>query len=92
MGSSHLQHTVILKCTQIIRLAPKFLLKLFLYDACFSAVLENSGLFSDEYRDKATVLRDKYYPLEMDPTIDREKKEKLMVEWYVSGLYYFLRV
>jgi len=32
--------------------------------------------------DGCNKARDKYHPIELDPTIDPEEKEKAMIEWW----------
>lgn len=44
-------------------------------------VIEDCGLLSEDYHVQAQALQQKYYPLEVDPTIDLEQKTKFMIEW-----------
>jgi len=50
----------------------------------FGALEKYSGL-SNNFRDQATKLRDHYYPLEVDPTIEKEEKTKLMTQWFTES-------
>merc|ERR1712032_1425099 len=45
-------------------------------------VLERGGVFTPRYEQKTKELLDKYYPIEIDPTIPIEEKIPLMKEWY----------
>jgi 5'-nucleotidase len=44
-------------------------------------VLEDCGLLHSEYHEKAQALQKKYYPLEVDPSIDYDTRVGYMVEW-----------
>lgn len=44
-------------------------------------VIEDCGLLAKEYHDEAQGLQAKYYPLEVDPTLNMEEKTKFMIEW-----------
>ena len=48
-------------------------------------VLEDCGLLSDEYHQKAQGLQKKYYPLEIDPKIPLPEKIKYMEEWVTTA-------
>ena len=44
-------------------------------------IIEDCGLMAAEYHDEAQGLQAKYYPLEVDPTLNMEEKTKFMIEW-----------
>lgn len=44
-------------------------------------VIEDCGLLAKEYHNEAQGLQAKYYPLEVDPTLNMEEKTKYMIEW-----------
>jgi 5'-nucleotidase len=44
-------------------------------------VIEDCGLLPHEYHMQAQGLQKKYYPLEVDPTLDMEEKTMYMIEW-----------
>jgi HAD superfamily hydrolase (TIGR01544 family) len=44
-------------------------------------VIEDCGLLPEEYHTLAQALQHKYYPLEVDPTLNMEDKIKFMIEW-----------
>lgn len=50
----------------------------------FGALEKFTGL-SDNFRAQTTKLRDHYYPLEVDPTIEKEEKIRLMTEWFTES-------
>lgn len=50
----------------------------------FGALEKYSGL-SNNFREATTKLRDHYYPLEVDPTIEKEEKTKLMTQWFTES-------
>lgn len=45
-------------------------------------VVETSPLLTKQYQDQAKQIRDKYYPIEIDPYLSSEEKIPYMVEWY----------
>jgi len=45
-------------------------------------VLESAGVLSAEFRERAKKLFDKYYPIEIHPTMSIEEKIPIMSEWY----------
>lgn len=52
--------------------------------ACVCAcvdVIDNCSLVTDECRQKLLQLRNKYYPIEIDPHLTMEEKYPFMVEW-----------
>jgi len=44
-------------------------------------VIEDCGLMAKQYHDEAQGLQAKYYPLEVDPTLNMEEKTMYMIEW-----------
>ena len=52
-------------------------------------ILETSELISPEYVKEADALYNHYYPLEFDPSIDSDTKEKLMCEWWNKSISLF---
>jgi len=44
-------------------------------------IIEDCGLMAAEYHDEAQGLQAKYYPLEVDPTLNMEENTKFMIEW-----------
>jgi len=48
------------------------------------SILYNENYLSPDYRKKAQALYQKYYPIEIDPKIAREKKKKKMIEWWTK--------
>ena len=54
-------------------------------------VLELSGLFSEEFKEKSVALSNRYKPLEKDQSIPHEEKFKMMDELEISFFnYHFL--
>jgi cytosolic 5'-nucleotidase 3 len=53
------------------------------YGRSFSChkVLEECGFLSEDYHKQAKKLQLKYYPLEIDPSLDEGSRVKFMVEW-----------
>ena len=49
--------------------------------SCCHKIMEDCGLLSDDIYAEAQFLQNKYYPLEVDPTLDMEMKTKYMIEW-----------
>ncbi|XP_060576151.1 cytosolic 5'-nucleotidase 3-like isoform X2 [Ruditapes philippinarum] len=47
-------------------------------------VLEEGGL-PEDYKEKATKIKDKYLPIEMDPNLSIEEKIPHMIEWWTQG-------
>lgn len=43
--------------------------------------IEDCGLLTDDYHHKAQAVQLKYYPLEVDPTLDVETRTNYMIEW-----------
>lgn len=46
------------------------------------SILRDGHYLSSDYSQKAQALYDKYHPLEIDPNIPPEEKEKIMYEWW----------
>ncbi|XP_037085653.1 cytosolic 5'-nucleotidase 3-like isoform X3 [Pollicipes pollicipes] len=53
--------------------------------ACTWEILDQSELMPQIYRDETTRLRDKYYPIEIDPNLTIEQKLPMAVEWYTQA-------
>eukprot|EP00092_Neocalanus_flemingeri_P061227 GFUD01073571.1.p1 GENE.GFUD01073571.1~~GFUD01073571.1.p1 ORF type:complete len:304 (-),score=89.29 GFUD01073571.1:26-937(-) len=49
---------------------------------CSWGVLENFQELPSDYHKKVKVVKDKYYPIEIDMSISLEKKIPIMIEWY----------
>jgi len=49
--------------------------------SCCHKIMEDCGLLTDDIYAEAQFLQNKYYPLEVDPTLDMEMKTKYMIEW-----------
>jgi len=49
---------------------------------CSWGVLENYRELPSDYHKKVKSVKDKYYPVEIDPSISLEKKIPIMKEWY----------
>jgi cytosolic 5'-nucleotidase 3 len=47
--------------------------------------IEDCGFLSDDYHTKAQALQRKYYPLEIDPSLEEETRIKYMVEWVTKA-------
>lgn len=54
---------------------------------CFRShkVLEDCGLLSEAYHERAQALQRHYYPLEVSPDLDMESKTRYMVEWVTQA-------
>jgi 5'-nucleotidase len=50
-------------------------------DTCHG-IMDHSSLVPDAFRQRTDALRDKYYPIEIDPSMTPEEKIPHMVEWY----------
>ncbi|XP_077576424.1 cytosolic 5'-nucleotidase 3 isoform X1 [Stigmatopora nigra] len=48
-------------------------------------IMENCNLVSEECREKLLQLKNKYYPIEIDPNLTMEEKYPFMVEWYFKS-------
>ena len=48
---------------------------------CFVEALDDCTLLPENYRAKAHALRDKFYAIEVDPSLTIEQKIPHMVEW-----------
>lgn len=48
------------------------------------SILRDYGYLSKEYQTKAKALFEKYHPIETDPSVPTEKKEKTMEKWWTS--------
>ncbi|KAG8009768.1 Cytosolic 5'-nucleotidase 3A [Nibea albiflora] len=46
-------------------------------------IIDNCKLVTEECRQKLLQLKNKYYPIEIDPQLTMEEKYPFMVEWYV---------
>lgn len=53
-------------------------------------VLELSGLFSEEFKEKSMALSNRYKPLEKDQSIPHEEKFKMMDDWWTSTFTNYL--
>eukprot|EP00123_Amoebidium_parasiticum_P013910 comp22220_c0_seq2/m.32730 comp22220_c0_seq2/g.32730 ORF comp22220_c0_seq2/g.32730 comp22220_c0_seq2/m.32730 type:complete len:342 (-) comp22220_c0_seq2:891-1916(-) len=45
-------------------------------------VVESSGVLGEDYHTCVTALKRKYYPMEIDPTLDYATKYRMMDEWW----------
>lgn len=50
------------------------------------AQIRDGSFLAEEYRTKANNLFQKYYPIEMDPTIPQEEKKDVMTKWFRAHL------
>lgn len=50
------------------------------------SVLRDEWYLTEEYRKKAYALKDKYYPMEIDPNLSLEEKNTAMTEWWNEHL------
>lgn len=48
-------------------------------------MLEDCGLLTDDYHDKAKALQLKYYPMEVDPHLDEQTRLQAMIEWVTKA-------
>lgn len=48
-------------------------------------ILERSGYFGEAFTTRAKQIFNKYYPIEVDPSIDIATKSAAMSEWCVSN-------
>lgn len=48
-------------------------------------LLEQCPSLPESYRQKATALKEKFFPIEIDPYIDKSEKIIAMVEWWNSS-------
>ncbi len=48
------------------------------------SVLRNGDYLTPDYSQKAHALRDKYYPIEVNPDIPLDEKKKAMYDWWTS--------
>ena len=48
-------------------------------------MIEDCGLLSEAYHEKAQALQRHYYPLEVSPDLDAEAKTRFMVEWVTQA-------
>uniref|UniRef100_V9KBC4 5'-nucleotidase n=1 Tax=Callorhinchus milii TaxID=7868 RepID=V9KBC4_CALMI len=48
-------------------------------------LIDNCKLITEECRKKLFQIRDKYYPIEIDPALTTEEKYPFMVEWWTKG-------
>lgn len=44
-------------------------------------IIDNCKLVTEECRQKLLQLKNKYYPIEIDPQLSMEEKYPFMVEW-----------
>jgi len=49
---------------------------------CSWGVLENYKELPSDYHEKVKMVKDKYYPVEIDTSISLEEKIPLMIQWY----------
>ena len=52
---------------------------------CSHKVLEDCGLLSETYHERAQALQRHYYPLEVSPDLDMESKTRYMIEWVTQA-------
>lgn len=52
-------------------------------------VLENSQIFSEDFVNDSRKLMEKYYPYEIDYTLEFDKKEKYIEKWYYENMNLF---
>jgi 5'-nucleotidase len=55
------------------------------------AVLENPELFSKDFVNDSHKLMEKYYPYEIDYTLDFKTKEKYIAKWYYENMDLFYK-
>ncbi|XP_005929556.1 cytosolic 5'-nucleotidase 3 isoform X1 [Haplochromis burtoni] len=48
-------------------------------------IIDNCKLVTEECRSKLLALKNKYYPIEIDPQLSMEEKYPFMVEWYFNS-------
>uniref|UniRef100_A0A8D3DBR9 5'-nucleotidase n=1 Tax=Scophthalmus maximus TaxID=52904 RepID=A0A8D3DBR9_SCOMX len=48
-------------------------------------IIDNCKLVTEECRQKLLQLKNKYYPIEIDPNLTMEEKYPFMVEWYFKS-------
>ncbi|KAJ8354262.1 hypothetical protein SKAU_G00218290, partial [Synaphobranchus kaupii] len=48
-------------------------------------IIDNCKLVTEDCRKKLLQLKDKYYPIEIDPNLTMEEKYPFMVEWYFKS-------
>lgn len=48
-------------------------------------IIDNCKLVTEECRGKLLALKNKYYPIEIDPQLTMEEKYPFMVEWYFNS-------
>ncbi len=49
-----------------------------------SILREGGGYLGDEYSVKASFFAKKYFPIQDDPTIEKEEKNSIIEEWYIN--------
>lgn len=47
----------------------------------YTDIIDNCKLVTEECRQKLLQLKNKYYPIEIDPHLTMEEKYPFMVEW-----------
>ncbi|KAK2170082.1 hypothetical protein LSH36_4g00030 [Paralvinella palmiformis] len=47
--------------------------------------LDNSPVLPNGYRENANMIRDRYYPIEIDPNLTVDEKIPFMVEWWTKA-------
>lgn len=47
----------------------------------YADIIDNCKLVTEECRQKLLQLKNKYYPIEIDPNLTMEEKYPFMVEW-----------
>ncbi|KAJ9452432.1 putative cytosolic 5prime-nucleotidase 3 [Diplonema papillatum] len=52
--------------------------------SCYKAI-EDCGLLSADYHDRAKALQQKYYPIEVDPRVPWEEKLSAMYDWVCAA-------
>lgn len=48
-------------------------------------LLEECPSLPESYRRDATILKNKFFPIEIDPTMDKSEKIEAMVEWWTQS-------
>lgn len=55
------------------------------------SVLENPNFMNPKFKEESNTLIEKYYPLELDYSIDEETKTMYMQEWYTKNMNLFYK-
>lgn len=54
-------------------------------------ILSNSNIMCEEYCKERKAFFDYYRPIELDPTLDHDTKNKLMIEWWIKHIGLFIK-